>query len=116
MNEEVLKKMLTSITVEKQNYESYNKILRNENEKLKDEIQKLYYEIHKLKNENEQLKNIPKIHKLKNERGAGRKKKFEVHDIESIKMYRLQGKTIKQIAEIYHCSVGLIHKLINEKE
>ena len=35
---------------------------------------------------------------------------------ESIRMYRLQGKTIKEIAEIFSCSVGIIHKLINEKQ
>lgn len=29
-------------------------------------------------------------------------------------MYRLQGKSIREIARIYECSVGLIHKLINE--
>lgn len=53
--------------------------------------------------------------KPKNERGAGRKQKFNDADIENIKIYRLQKKTIKEIAEIYSCSVGLIHKLINEK-
>ena len=108
MNVDVLKKMLTSMTIEKQNCEAYNKILKDENEKLKEEI-------HKLKNENEQLKKATKVHKLKNERGAGRNNKFNEHDVENIKMYRLQGKTIKEIAEIYSCSVGLIHKLINEK-
>ena len=92
MNVDVLKKMLTSMTIEKQNCEAYNKILKDENEKLRE-----------------------KIHKLKNERGAGRKNKFNEHDVENIKMYRLQGRTIKEIAEIYSCSVGLIHKLINEK-
>ncbi|WP_418223774.1 hypothetical protein [Clostridium isatidis] len=29
-------------------------------------------------------------------------------------MYRLQGKTIKEISERYKCSVGLVHKIINE--
>lgn len=67
--------------------------------------------------ENE-IKHINKIHKLKNEtkhneRGAGRKARFTVQDIETIKMYRLQGKTIKELSEMYCCSVGLIHKLIN---
>ena len=31
-------------------------------------------------------------------------------------MYRVQGKTIKEIAELYKCSVGLIHKIINEND
>ena len=34
---------------------------------------------------------------------------------ETMKMYRLQGLTIKEIATMYECSVGLVHKLINEK-
>lgn len=29
-------------------------------------------------------------------------------------MYRIQGKTIKKIDEMCSCSVGLIHKIINE--
>ena len=65
-------------------------------------------DIQKLKNEN-------KTNKQKhNERGAGRKARFTDTEIKTIKMYRIQGKTIKQIAEIVNCSVGLIHKLINE--
>lgn len=57
-----------------------------------------------------------KIQGLKkhNERGAGRKVKFTNDQIIEIKQYRVEGKTIKEIAEIYKCSVGLIHKLINE--
>ncbi len=49
-----------------------------------------------------------------NERGAGRRSKFTDGEKELIKMYRIQGKTIKQLADMYECSVGLIHKLINE--
>lgn len=51
-----------------------------------------------------------------NERGAGRKARFTNAEIETIKMYRLQGKKIKEIAEMFNCSVGLIHKIINEIE
>lgn len=72
----------------------------------------LINDIQKLKNENAQLKdNITIKH---NERGAGRKARFTDTEIETIKMYRIQGKTIKQIAEICNCSVGLVHKLIND--
>lgn len=52
--------------------------------------------------------------RIKNERGAGRKARFTEQQIAEIKMYRIQGKTIKEIAQMYNCSVGLIHKLINE--
>ena len=71
------------------------------------EIKRLNEEVQKLKNENRE-----KIH---NERGAGRKSRFTEHEKESIRMYRLQGKTIKEIAEMFSCSVGIIHKLIHEK-
>ena len=43
------------------------------------------------------------------------KDKIERLEKESIRMYRLQGKTIKEIAEMFSCSVGIIHKLIHEK-
>ncbi len=44
-----------------------------------------------------------------NNRGAGRKSKFTEGDIETMRMYRFQGKTIKEIAEIYGCSVGVVY-------
>lgn len=66
------------------------------------------------------IKHDNKIHKLINEkhnaRGAGRKSRFTDQERETIKMYRIQGKTIKDIADMFGCSVGLIHKSINEKE
>lgn len=105
MNVETLKKMLEQITVEKNEYKCKCIIQEREIHKLKSEIQEL-------KNENLRLINNSKIHKLKNERGAGRKQKFNDNDIEVIKMYRLQGKTIKEIADIFDCSVGLIHKIV----
>lgn len=59
-----------------------------------------------------------KVHKLINEkhnaRGAGRKPRFTENEEETIKMYRLQGKTIKEIADMFGCSAGLIHKVISE--
>ena len=85
--------------------------------KQEKEIQKLKNEIQKLKDENKKLKSNKTISaaKIHNERGAGRKSKLKDHDKEVIKMYRLQGKTIKEISELYNCSVGLVHKIINEK-
>ena len=86
-------------------------------EQQEKEIQKLKNEIQKLKDENKKLKSNKYISSVKthNERGAGRKSKLHAHDKEVIKMYRLQGKTIKEISELYNCSVGLIHKIISEK-
>lgn len=59
-----------------------------------------------------------KVHKLiderRNSRNAGRKPRLTDNEEETIKMYRLQGKTIKEIANMFGCSVGLIHKVISE--
>lgn len=71
------------------------------------EIERLNEEVQKLKSEN-------KV-RTHNERGAGRKSIFTEQEKESIRMYRLQGKTIKELAEMFSCSVGIIHKLIHEK-
>lgn len=57
---------------------------------------------------------IRPINKL-NERGAGRKERLSIAEKESIKMYRMQGRKMQEIAALYSCSVGLIHKIINEK-
>nr|WP_312292000.1 hypothetical protein [Clostridium chromiireducens] len=51
--------------------------------------------------------------KLNNSSG-GRPLKFTVQEKETIKMYRLQGKSIRQIAKIFNCSTGLVHKIINQ--
>ena len=71
--------------------------------------------IQKLLKENEELKSSNNVHKIKNERGAGRKSRFKDEDIEIIKNLRNEGKSYKAIAEEMNCSVGLVHKLINEK-
>lgn len=49
-----------------------------------------------------------------NDRGAGRKAKFTDIEILKIKDMRDQGMSIRQIANKLECSVGLVHKLINE--
>ena len=81
-------------------------------------IEKLEKEIQQLKDENKLLKSTkrPIDLKIHNERGAGRKSRFTIQEKETMKLYRIQGKTIKEIAEMYSCSVGLVHKIINENE
>ena len=69
-------------------------------------------ELEQLRKENEDLKE--QIRKLRS-RGAGRKTMFNAYQISNMKNSRKQGKTYKQISEIYNCSTSLIHKLINEK-
>lgn len=79
-------------------------ILEKKNKNLEDKM--VHNEkIQKLKNE-----------KNKNERGAGRKPRFTEVEMATMQMYRLQGKTIKEIAEIYDCSVGLVHKTLNQQD
>ena len=90
-------------------------------EKLEKEIKILKIELQKLKDEKKLLRSnngskeatYLKVH---NERGAGRKSRFTLQEKETMKLYRIQGKTIKEIAEMYSCSVGLVHKIINENE
>lgn len=79
-------------------------------------IEKQKNEIQQLKDENKLLKSTkrPIDLKIHNERGAGRKSRFTIQEKETMKLYRIQGKTIKEIAEMYSCSVGLVHKLITE--
>lgn len=45
---------------------------------------------------------------------GGRPSKFTDQEKETIKMYRLQGKSIRKIAEIFNCSTGLVHKIVSE--
>ena len=49
-----------------------------------------------------------------NNRNAGRKSIFTDYDIEVIKVYRVQGHTIKQLATMFNCSVGTIHKILSK--
>jgi len=45
---------------------------------------------------------------------GGRPSKFTDQEKETMKMYRLQGKSIRKIAEIFNCSTGLVHKIVSE--
>lgn len=87
----------------KHNRNMYNSEVKKNDELIKKIEQLQKDNIHKLNDE-----------KKHNERGAGRKNKFTNNQIIEIKQHRADGMTIKKISEIYNCSVGLIHKLINE--
>lgn len=80
--------------------ESYIVFLEQENETLKQRII--------------DLENSKDVQKIKNERNAGRKRKFTPEEEHSIKMMKLQGKSYRSIAKDMGCSVGLVHKLLNE--
>lgn len=81
--------------------------------KFKREYEELKKQISET-NESIEKNNNSKVQKIKNERGAGRKALFSDEDKRQVKLYREKGKTIKQISQLYCCSVGLIHKIINE--
>lgn len=95
---------------------NYEYIEKTEIEKLKENILMLIAENKQLKNENEVLKiKIEECSQIK--MNIGRKNKFDDKHIQEIKMAKVKyGKSIRQIAKEYKCSVGLVHKLINEQE
>jgi len=83
----------------------------NDNIELLKRIKQLELENKKLK---KQLEESEKEQKH-NSRGAGRKSRFTDEEQSNIiKMYTSKEKKIKELAEMYSCSVGLIHKLIHE--
>ena len=77
-----------------------------------DIVEKLKLRISELEAENEMLKRQQNKQKCK----VGRKQKLKDNEIETMKFYRYQGKTYKDIAELFDCSVGLVHKVINLKK
>ena len=68
-----------------------------ENERLKAENEKLRKELQKFK-------------------GGGRPSKFTDEEKASIEMYRLQGKTIKEIAEMFNCSTRTVDRVLKERK
>lgn len=71
--------------------------------------------IQQLLKENEELKSNNSVHKIKNERGAGRKERFTEEEKATVKMLRLQNKSYRAIAKELNCSVATVHKIINEQ-
>ena len=100
--------------------------LEERNKKLESDVDKyredyLYYHgewaklaDEKFKSTIEDLDGIKKNSFRHNARGAGRRAKFTDAQVDEIKKLREDGSTIKEIASRFECSVGLIHKLINE--
>lgn len=76
------------------------KILKDKNEELQEELEKL---------------KVNSVHKIRNERGAGRKEMFTEEEKTTVKMLRLQGKSYRAIAKDMNCSVATVHKIINEQ-
>ena len=57
---------------------------------------------------------LPCLDNSKNERNAGRKSKFGNEEKGKIIMLFCQGKSYRAIAKEMNCSVGLVHKILNE--
>ena len=100
--------------------EKRNKRLEEDVEKYKKDYLYYFNEYLKLKDKDfkrnlDEMDQLKKNSLMHNARGAGRKAKFTDDQVDEIRRLREDGNTIKEIAKRYNCSVGLIHKLINEK-
>lgn len=113
-----LKEQIKQLKADNRNLQEQNKQLRTENDGLIKQYTPMWEAegkiIADLTKQVEELKAGTNVQKIKNERGAGRKPKFNDVEIQSIKMYKLQGKSYRTVAEMFNCSVGTIYKLINE--
>lgn len=100
--------------------EDYNKRLEEDVQKYREDYLYYHSECARLRDKDfkrtlEDLDKLEKNSLMHNARGAGRRAKFSDAQVEEIKKLREDGNTIKEIADKFNCSVGLIHKLINEK-
>lgn len=59
---------------------------------------------------------IEYIKELESRLNAGRKEKFNEEQVKQILEARSEGKSIRTIAKEFDCSIGLIHKLINNRK
>ena len=59
---------------------------------------------------------IEYIQELESKLNAGRKEKFNEEQVNQILEGRKEGKSIRAIAEQFECSIGLIHKIINNRK
>ena len=83
-------------------------------ETQKDKIARLEKENEELRTQLEELQKL--INEKHNERGAGRKEKFTERKKNNIRKLYQDGMKMSDIAKKYKCSVGLVHKLINENK
>lgn len=78
---------------------------------LMEVLEKLSFANQRVKELEEELKQVKK-----NNRGAGRKEKFNNEQVEQILKARREGKSMRVIANDFNCSAGLVHKLIKNRE
>ena len=81
-------------------------------ERIAEENKRLTAEIKRLET---MLTELTDVNNKKINRGGGRPSRFSEQEKEAIKMYRLKGQTMREIAEFYNWSVRRNQKVINEK-
>lgn len=54
------------------------------------------------------------LEKLKEQNG-GRPRKLTEEQKSSIEMYRIQGKTVKEISQLFNCSMSTVNRILTEK-
>lgn len=93
--EDKIKRLEMALQVAEHGKEHAEKMAKAKDERLQEVLR-----------ENENTKHYKKL---------GRKAKFNDAEIQAIKMTRLQGKSYREIAKQFDCSVGVVYKLINEQ-
>ena len=94
--------------------------LKSENERLRQHNKILESRLKQAaKKSDAQIEMIERIQRdgvmhVHNARGAGRKPRFTPNQVDEIKNMRASGFSLAIIAQRMDCSVGLVHKLINE--
>lgn len=69
-----------------------------------------------IKQQEVEIKRLKKeIEQLKKQKG-GRPSKFTEEEKTTIQMYRLQGKTIKEIATMFKCSTRTINRILKGRK
>lgn len=98
-------------------YNSYKKTEEELNKKI-EKLRKENFELLAIKFEYELQKEKFErgygVQKIKNERRAGRKKKFSDDKVQEILKAREKNKSIRAIAKEFNCSIGLVQKIISE--
>jgi hypothetical protein len=109
---EDLKSKIASLNIDSRNTPAYKNLEKQINELNLWRIEHMSdsYEIESLK------KKITELEANTTTTNGGRPQKFTDQEKETMKMYRLQGKSIRKIAEIFNCSTGLVHKIVSQQK
>lgn len=118
---EELKKKVACLNDIIDRLENYNKKLESDVDKYREDYLHYFDKYAELRDKDfnrtlEDMNQLKKNSLMHNARGAGRKSKFSDAQVDEIRRLREDGSTIKEIASRFECSVGLIHKLINENK